>query len=65
MPHSSESHNLMRPRPRRRLARAALLLLLCAAPSAPAQTLAPGRPVERELAGGQSHTYQIALTAGQ
>ena len=25
----------------------------------------PGQPVEREIAGGQSHTYQISLTAGQ
>src|SRR2546421_12091728 len=27
--------------------------------------LEPGQPVERELAGGQTHTYQIKLTAGQ
>ena len=25
----------------------------------------PGQPVEREIAGSQSHTYQISLTAGQ
>ncbi len=29
------------------------------------QTLELGKPVEREIAGGQSHTYQIKLTAGQ
>ena len=27
--------------------------------------LVPGQPVEREIAGGQSHTYQISLAAGQ
>ena len=27
--------------------------------------LVPGKPVEREIAGGQSHTYQISLTSGQ
>ncbi len=27
--------------------------------------LAPGAPIERELAGGQVHTYQIALASGQ
>ena len=36
------------------------------APQAPsAQPLEPGRPVERELAGGQSHAYRIALKEGQ
>ncbi len=30
----------------------------------PAQ-LEPGQSVEREIAGGQTHTYQITLTAGQ
>ena len=29
------------------------------------QTLVPGKAVEREIAGGESHTYQISLTAGQ
>ena len=29
------------------------------------QTLLPGKPVEREIAGGQSHKYQISLTSGQ
>jgi CHAT domain-containing protein/tetratricopeptide (TPR) repeat protein len=27
--------------------------------------LAPGQPVEREIAGGQSHTFQITLQTGQ
>ena len=31
----------------------------------PAQTLEPNKPVEREIAGGESHTYQIQLAAGQ
>lgn len=29
------------------------------------RTLAPGAPVERELTGGQTHHYQITLSAGQ
>jgi hypothetical protein len=29
------------------------------------QRLAAGKPVEREITGGQSHTYQITLQAGQ
>src|SRR5258705_2131242 len=29
------------------------------------QPLQAGKPVEREIAGGQSHTYQLKLTAGQ
>jgi tetratricopeptide (TPR) repeat protein len=29
------------------------------------QTLEPDKPVERELAGGQNHDYQILLAAGQ
>ena len=29
------------------------------------QTLESGKPVEREISGGQSHTYQISLAAGQ
>src|SRR5215472_315042 len=29
------------------------------------QTLTPDTPVERELAGGESHAYQVKLTAGQ
>ena len=30
-----------------------------------AQKLEVGNPIERELSGGQSHTYEITLTAGQ
>ncbi|HKQ79523.1 MAG TPA: tetratricopeptide repeat protein [Blastocatellia bacterium] len=30
-----------------------------------ARQLEPARPVEREIAGGQTHTYQINLTAGR
>jgi CHAT domain-containing protein len=30
-----------------------------------AQTLIPGQPVEREIAGGETHIYQIKLAAGQ
>src|SRR5262249_59388473 len=30
-----------------------------------AQTLVSGKPIEREMAGGQSHIYQIQLAAGQ
>ena len=42
------------------------LVLLAPAqiPSAPPK-LESGKPVEREIAGGQSHTYQISLTSGQ
>src|SRR5215510_6573260 len=29
------------------------------------QTLEPGKPIRRELAGGQQHSYQIRLSAGQ
>jgi len=29
------------------------------------QIISHGRPVEREIAGGESHTYQITLAAGQ
>src|SRR5262245_31022388 len=37
-----------------------------AAPSAQESvSLEPGRPVERELSGGQSHFYKIAMTSGQ
>ena len=28
-------------------------------------SLEPGKPVERELAGGQTHEYRIELPAGQ
>jgi CHAT domain-containing protein/lipopolysaccharide biosynthesis regulator YciM len=30
-----------------------------------ARQLEPGRPIERELTGGQSHSYQVTLTADQ
>jgi tetratricopeptide (TPR) repeat protein len=48
-----------------------LPLVLCLGSVALAQatdnptTLVPGQPVERQIAGGQSHTYQITLAAGQ
>ncbi|HKC89085.1 MAG TPA: hypothetical protein VKG02_24085, partial [Blastocatellia bacterium] len=29
------------------------------------QRLERGKPIERELAGGQSHSYQLSLDAGQ
>src|SRR5437870_3083520 len=29
------------------------------------RSLEPGKPIERELAGGQAHSYQITLSAGQ
>jgi CHAT domain-containing protein len=39
---------------------------LGAAPSAQESvSLKPGKPVERELSGGQSHSYKIAMTSGQ
>src|SRR5712691_2336106 len=42
------------------------LCLSVSAQNAPeARTLVPGQPVEREIAGGQSHNYRIALQAGQ
>lgn len=53
----------------RHLALLLVVLSLCLSASAQvapeAQTLIPGQPVEREITGGQSHTYQISLTAGQ
>src|SRR5437016_4803843 len=50
-----------------------LLILLCSlsipthshAAQDDIPTLALGRPVERQLAGGQSHSYRVVLTAGQ
>lgn len=56
---------------------ASLSIQFAHAPNVPAQTdkerrntseittLESGKPVERELSGGQKHTYQIALTEGQ
>lgn len=34
-------------------------------PGADLRPLEPGKPTEREIAGGEAHTYEIALTAGQ
>jgi hypothetical protein len=31
----------------------------------PARQLEPGKPIERELTGGVSHSYQLTLDAGQ
>jgi hypothetical protein len=46
-----------------------LLTLLCFVVTVQAaqepQMLVPGKPVEREIAGGQSHTYRLTLEAGQ
>src|SRR5262245_31787885 len=28
-------------------------------------SLEPGKPIERELSGGQSHSYKIAMVSGQ
>src|SRR5262249_44320291 len=37
-----------------------------AAPSAQVSvSLEPGKPVERELTGGQSHSYKLAMISGQ
>lgn len=36
-----------------------------AAHSQESQALEPGKPIERELAGGQAHSYQITLAVGQ
>src|SRR5262249_45211667 len=41
------------------------LSLLHIQASPQAQDLEPGKPIERELAGGQSHSYQLALADGQ
>jgi CHAT domain-containing protein/tetratricopeptide (TPR) repeat protein len=69
--------SLKRDRPSRRfprLTRPGLLLLLtlstltvalAAQSDKDTSPLEPGKPVERELAGGQSHNYRIELTSGQ
>src|SRR5262249_13521550 len=46
-----------------------LALVLCFVVTAQSaqetQTLVSGKPIEREIAGGESHIYQIQLAAGQ
>src|SRR4030095_2275699 len=42
-----------------------LCLSVSAQAATEAQTLIPGQLVEREIAGGDSHIYQISLTSGQ
>jgi CHAT domain-containing protein/tetratricopeptide (TPR) repeat protein len=42
-----------------------LLSVVTAQETQEARPLEPGKPVERELAGGQKHTYQLALNADQ
>src|SRR5688572_31654345 len=39
--------------------------LLCVTAHGQEMNLESGKNVEREIAGGESHTYQISLTAGQ
>ena len=39
--------------------------LLCVMAYAQEMRLAPGQAIEREIAGGESHSYPIPLTAGQ
>ena len=41
-----------------------LCLSVSAQDASKPQKLVPGPPVEREIAGGESHTYQINLTSG-
>jgi hypothetical protein len=42
-----------------------LLLFVSLATVLSAQQLEPGKPIQRELAGGQSHSYTVRLEAGQ
>ena len=46
-----------------------LTLVICFVVTVPAgqepQTLVPSKPVEREIAGGETHVYQITMAAGQ
>jgi CHAT domain-containing protein/tetratricopeptide (TPR) repeat protein len=42
-----------------------ILYLFCAIAHAQDVKIEPGQSVEREIAGGESHTYQITLNAGQ
>jgi len=39
--------------------------LLCVIAQAQETKLEPGKPIDREIAGGESHSYQITLTTGQ
>jgi hypothetical protein len=39
--------------------------LLCVTADGQEMKLEPGNPVERQIAGGESHSYKISLTAGQ
>ena len=42
-----------------------LLVLGLSSVCAQAQKLESGKPIEREVVGGESHTYQLKLAAGQ
>ena len=42
-----------------------LLILFCAAANAQVAKLEPGQNITREIAGGESHSYQITLETGQ
>jgi hypothetical protein len=39
--------------------------LLCVTAYGQEMKLEPGNPVERQISGGESHSYKISLTAGQ
>src|SRR5215475_14403397 len=41
------------------------VLLLCIAQAQEVNRIEPGRSVERVIAGGEAHTYQVSLAAGQ
>lgn len=43
----------------------ALSLIFQAVAAQEIHTLEPGKPVEREIAGSESHSYQTSLQAGQ
>src|ERR1041385_1675776 len=43
----------------------ALCLFIFGQANQEGRPLEPGQPLEREIAGGEAHTYQINLTAGQ